>query len=79
MVLHLEDFYFRRVPLFMSRRDHGLPWMDRLSRIWAQELGKSEEERKAEMDRLEKRIQKEDAWRPGSKNRGAPSGAEVSH
>jgi len=39
MVLKLEDFYLRRIPLFLVRRDHGLPWVDQLSRVWAQEMG----------------------------------------
>ena len=56
MVLHLEDFYFRRVPLFLSRRDHGEPWAEGLSEIWAQELGKSEEARQEELSRLKKTI-----------------------
>ncbi|MFZ9596705.1 MAG: glycerol-3-phosphate dehydrogenase/oxidase, partial [Bdellovibrionia bacterium] len=39
MVMRLEDFYFRRVPLFASRKDHGMPWAKRLAQIWAEERG----------------------------------------
>lgn len=56
MAIHLEDFYFRRLPLYLSRKDHGLPWADALSRIWAQTLGKNEDERKEELKRLEERV-----------------------
>ena len=37
MVMHLEDFYIRRVPLFLSRKDHGLPWAEALAQVWAEE------------------------------------------
>lgn len=41
MVMRLEDFYFRRTPLFMSLKDHGRAWIAPLSTVWAQELGLS--------------------------------------
>ncbi len=56
MVLHLEDFYFRRLPIYLSRKDHGLPWAERLSQIWAEKLKKSEIERKEELKRFEERV-----------------------
>ena len=56
MVVHLEDFYLRRVPLFLARRDHGEPWAYALSKMWAFELGKSEEEREKELARLKKAV-----------------------
>ncbi len=62
MVLHLEDFYLRRTALFASRKDHGLPWAERLSKVWAQELGRSESEAWAEKGRLEKEIQNRTRW-----------------
>ncbi|MEO5970215.1 MAG: glycerol-3-phosphate dehydrogenase C-terminal domain-containing protein, partial [Bdellovibrionia bacterium] len=39
MVMQLEDFYLRRIPLFMSRKDHGLPWAKALAQVWAEERG----------------------------------------
>jgi glycerol-3-phosphate dehydrogenase len=36
-VMHLSDFYFRRVPLFLARADHGEPWIDRLAQVWSEE------------------------------------------
>lgn len=62
MVLHLEDFYFRRVPLYLSRRDHGLPWAEELSRIWAYETGATEGQRIKELAALEDEIERRSAW-----------------
>lgn len=62
MVLHLEDFYFRRVPLFLARRDHGLPWAENLAKIWAEELGKTEEEAKNEVEELKKVVEMRSEW-----------------
>ncbi|MGE0614137.1 MAG: FAD-dependent oxidoreductase [Bacteriovoracia bacterium] len=38
MVMHLDDFFFRRLPLFLARADHGAPWVPMLSQVLAQEL-----------------------------------------
>ena len=62
MVLHLEDFYLRRVPLFLARRDHGIPWAEALSHVWAQESGKGEADRIAEVERLKMEVEKRSAW-----------------
>jgi glycerol-3-phosphate dehydrogenase len=62
MVLHLEDFYLRRVPLFASRKDHGMPWADHLAGIWAQERGLTEADVRLELERLKAEIQKRSAW-----------------
>jgi glycerol-3-phosphate dehydrogenase len=63
MVLHLADFYFRRTPLFLARADHGLPWAERLSRLWAGELGASESERSQELENLRREIREREGWR----------------
>ena len=65
MVLRLEDFYFRRVPLYLARADHGLPWAEGLSKVWAEELGKTEEEAKKEVDELKKVIEGRTEWQKG--------------
>lgn len=44
MVIHLEDFYWRRQPLVLSRVDHGLPWAEALAKVWARERGLTGEE-----------------------------------
>lgn len=61
MVLSLEDFYFRRIPLYLGRKDHAENWIFPLSAVWALELGKSEEERTAEVASLREKIRKRDA------------------
>jgi glycerol-3-phosphate dehydrogenase len=62
-VLHLEDFYLRRLPLFFARADHGLPWLDLLASAWAQELGKSSSEVESEKQALRQELDRRDAWR----------------
>jgi glycerol-3-phosphate dehydrogenase len=63
MVLHLEDFYFRRVPLFATRSDHGVPWAERLSQVWAEELRRSASEAASERESLLAEIRKRESWR----------------
>ncbi len=58
MVNHLEDFVLRRAPLYLARQDHGEPWFEGLSQVWARVLNKSESERQAEITRLRARILK---------------------
>ncbi len=70
MVVHLEDFYLRRLPLFLSRTDHGLPWAEKLAQVWAEEMGAGETEASAEIDRLRAEIEKRSAWRKKQVPRG---------
>jgi glycerol-3-phosphate dehydrogenase len=65
MVMHLEDFYLRRVPLYLSREDHGLPWAFELSRIWAEERGLSSAEADRELEQLKTEIDRRSAWKKG--------------
>lgn len=53
MTMHLRDFYFRRLPLYATRADHGLPWAEELSKIWASETNASESQRLRELELLE--------------------------
>jgi glycerol-3-phosphate dehydrogenase len=62
MTLHLRDFYFRRLPLYASRADHGLPWAEALSHIWAEELGKDVADRVRELEQLRQEIAARSAW-----------------
>lgn len=62
MTMHLRDFYFRRLPLYASRADHGLPWAEKLSRIWAEELGRGESEREAELSLLRSEVEQRSNW-----------------
>lgn len=63
MVVRLEDFYFRRTALFLSRADHGIPWIDRLAAVWAEETGASAEALKLEKTRLLAEIESREEWR----------------
>jgi glycerol-3-phosphate dehydrogenase len=56
MVMHLEDFFLRRVPLFLARADHGEPWIEALGRVWAEETMSSETQRDLEIKRLRAEI-----------------------
>jgi glycerol-3-phosphate dehydrogenase len=56
MVLHLEDFYFRRIPLFAARKDHGTSWAERLSQVWAEERGLGPSEAARELEQLQAEI-----------------------
>lgn len=59
----LVDFYFRRLPLFLARADHGLPLLARISRAFQEELGWSETERTQQASRLQEVMNRELAWR----------------
>ncbi len=60
MVLRLEDFYFRRLPLYLCRKDHAEEWIEPLSRVWADELGKTEAGRQDEGSSLRAAITRRD-------------------
>jgi glycerol-3-phosphate dehydrogenase len=62
LVMHLEDFYLRRVPLYASRADHGLPWAEELARVWAEERGLPESAIAPELARLKAEVERRSAW-----------------
>jgi glycerol-3-phosphate dehydrogenase len=79
MVMHLADFYFRRIPLFACRSDHGLPWAQVLAQIWAEERGFGQAEAEAEVTRLYAEVERNTAWTkviPQAKAKADP-GSEV--
>lgn len=59
----LVDFYARRVPLVLSRADHGLPYLERISRAFQEEIGWSEQERANQSQKLQEYLNREFAWR----------------
>ena len=65
MVMHLEDFYLRRVPLFASREDHGLPWAEVLAHVWAEERGQDPNALTLELKRLRSEIERRSEWKAG--------------
>jgi glycerol-3-phosphate dehydrogenase len=60
MVLRLEDFFFRRLPLYLCRKDHAEGWIEPLSRVWAEELKKTEAGRQDEGAALRAKITRRD-------------------
>ncbi len=58
MVLRLEDFYLRRLPLFLSLADSGLSCLEALAEIWAEEMEACEEQMKGEIESLKQEISK---------------------
>jgi glycerol-3-phosphate dehydrogenase len=65
MVMHLEDFYIRRVPLYLARADHGLPWAEALARIWAEERKLTEGDAARELEQLKAELAKRSSWKKG--------------
>lgn len=63
MALSLEDFYLRRVPLQLTRADHGLPWAERLAKVWAEERGLGADAAERERGRLETELKRRDEWK----------------
>lgn len=59
----LVDFYFRRVPLFLSRADHGLPLLPKISSAFSMELGWSDEQRRQQEQKLKEQIAKDLHWK----------------
>lgn len=62
-VLSLEDFYLRRIPLFASRADGGIPWAESLSRVWAEERGLPADTIQTEVSRLREELRRRSEWR----------------
>ena len=60
---NLVDFYTRRSPLFLSRRDHGLSLVAGLSRIFASELGWNDQIRQKAAASIQEYVRFELAWR----------------
>ncbi len=63
MCIGLVDFYVRRSPLFLARKDHGLPLIALISRVFARELGWSDSKRQQEAASVQTFIRKELAWK----------------
>lgn len=63
MVLHLEDFVLRRIPLYLARADHGAPWFEKLASVWAEELGKSPADAQVELERLRAEVERRSSWK----------------
>ena len=56
MCLHLVDFYYRRTPLVLARRDHGRSVRDAVVTVMAERLGWTAARVKEEVEQLERRL-----------------------
>ena len=65
MVVHLEDFFLRRVPLYLARADHGLPWAEALAQVWAEERGLTSSDAARELEQLKAEIARRSSWKKG--------------
>ena len=63
LCLSLEDFYWRRSPLFLSHKDHGLEYVDVISKVFGKNYQWSEEEKRLKVEQLKKQIKKETHWK----------------
>lgn len=59
MCLSLVDFYVRRTPLFLSRRDHGLLMLNEIAKVFQSRFGWSEAEKNQQVNALHEYIQSE--------------------
>ncbi|MFN7262187.1 MAG: glycerol-3-phosphate dehydrogenase/oxidase, partial [Pseudobdellovibrionaceae bacterium] len=62
MCLHVEDFYRRRVPLFLATQDHGLTQFDQVCRVFAEHLPQLFKSESDEKMRILKAIESEMKW-----------------
>jgi glycerol-3-phosphate dehydrogenase len=58
----LVDFYLRRTPLMLSRRDHGLGIAAYLASVFQSELGWSEDECQSQIQGLKEFVKNEYRW-----------------
>ncbi len=63
MCLTLVDFYTRRVPLMIGYKDHGLSFINEISKVFQSELSWDESEKSRQIAELENYIKNELAWR----------------
>ena len=57
MCLHLSDFFFRRTPLVLSRRDHGIPFAAAVSEVMSSRLGWNKTRELEEINALQNQLQ----------------------
>ncbi len=62
MCLSIVDFYCRRVPLFLSQKDHGLSLLNEISDVFKKELSLSSDEVEKQKTELYDHIKKELSW-----------------
>ena len=63
MCLNLLDFYTRRVPFILSRKDHGLSELDLVAKVFQREFSLSVQEISSQKKQLTDYLEKEFRWR----------------
>ena len=63
MCMNLLDFYARRVPFILSRKDHGLSELDKVVQVFKEALFLSDSEIQSQKQELRDYIKKEFRWR----------------
>jgi glycerol-3-phosphate dehydrogenase len=63
LCLNLVDFYARRVPLFLSKPDHGVPQIDNICEVFRQKLGWTEIQEQIQRENLRLYMSRELAWK----------------
>lgn len=62
MCLNLDDFYIRRAPLFLARKDHGMPFVDEICEVFSHELGWTVDEIQKQKQKIEAHLKFEMGW-----------------
>lgn len=63
MCLNLKDFYLRRLPLFLSHKDHGLSFIKDLTTIFIDYFHWDKAEEQNQINQLEKALSTELSWK----------------
>lgn len=63
MCLNLTDFFTRRVPLFLSEKDHGLKHLEAISQVFKEQLGLTDQQVQKQKEDLKNYIKTELAWK----------------
>jgi len=63
MCLSLEDFYFRRTSLFLSKKDHGVSFLPSVGKIFTKKFGWTEDQLAKQKQKLIGKIDQELKWK----------------
>ncbi len=62
MCLSLVDFYWRRSPLFLATKDHGVQYLNVIAKVFAESLGWSSDEQERQKEAFHQQMAKELSW-----------------
>jgi glycerol-3-phosphate dehydrogenase len=63
MCINLRDFYFRRTPLFLAYKDHGMSFLESIKQEFKDEFGWTQEEEEKQVAQLKEQMDFDLAWR----------------